>query len=832
MKFPSLLVSALVALSGLSALSARADKMASIAVSATGVVSLTPQWAIGSSLSGFKYAAQDLSYGGGPTNFYSMTALPTPVAGAFTYYSLTGTATPQPTVNAGLTANSYSALALAAPDLGYGSNHFYTIHHTSIGDNLAVIKPAVSDLKAMGAAGASGYFGLTFSATDLGPGANIFYYLRSDPNTGFGILGSLVPAQGGLSADLFNLGISGFNALAYTSTAVTTQYGANQMYYLRLDSVTGYTIIGALSPVTGKMGDIANLGSVYSTLDFAPGDIGFGVGTGGGNFYSTGSINPTGQTVSFAAMPSPAAISAGAFLVSPSASSGLAITLTVVAGSAGTATISGPNSSGVFSVTPTGPGLITLQATQAGTAGFEFNMLRQSFTATGSAIVAPVITNSQTLAGATAGTPFNFAITAVDSPTSYSATPLPGGLTVNSATGVISGTPTTAGTTNVVLGATNASGTSNASLAITVVAANAVPALLDGGTPPAIVAGAPYTFTIVAGGSPTSYSASPLPAGLTLNSATGVISGTPTTAGTTVITIGATNGNGVGTTTLTLTVAGAPSSRITNFSGRAISGPGDQTLIVGFVVSGNGMNLLVRGLGPALGTVGVANFLADPMLTMYGATGAVLATDDNWGINSSGVSDASAITAMDTLVGAYPLASGSLDSALLITVNNGPSTTGLVRPNSTSGVALVELYDTGSTAGTRLMNVSARMNVTTGNGTLIAGVVISGNAPKTVLIRGVGPALAAFGVSTVLADPMITVFSAGAVVASNAGWGTGASTPAQISNVAAQVGAFPLPAGSRDSALLLTLQPGVYSVQVTSVSNATGVALIEIYDTQ
>ena len=834
MKFPSLILSAVAAIAGLSTVQLRADKMASIAVSSTGVVTLTPQWAIGSSLSGFKFASQDLSYGGGPSNFYSMTALTTPTAGAFTYYGITGTSTPQPTVNAGLTANSYSALTLAAPDLGYGSNHFYTIHHTSIGDYLSVIKPAVSDLKTMGAAGSTGYFGLTFSATDLGSGANIFYYLRADPNTGFGILGSLVPAQGGVSADLFNLGIAGFNALAYTSTAITTQYGANQMYYLRLDPITGFTILGALSPVTGKMGDIANLGSVYSTLDFDVGDIGFGVGTGGGNFYSTGPINATGQTVSFAAMASPVAISAGAFTVSPSASSGLAIALTVVAGSTGTASISGPNSQGAFTVTPTGPGVITLQATQAGQVGFEFNMLRQSFTATGVAIVAPVITNSQTVVGATAGTPFNFAITAVDSPTSYSASPLPTGLTIDSATGVISGTPATAGTTAVTLGATNASGTTNAGLSITVAAANGAPALLNSGSSlaPTIAVGTPYTFGIVASGSPSSYSASPLPAGLSIDTSTGVISGTPSTAGTTPVTIGATNGHGTQTTTLTITVAGAPSSRIVNFSARALSGPGDKTLILGFVVSGNGMNLLVRGIGPTLGSLGVANFLADPFLTMYGSNGTVLATNDNWGTTSGGVDDAAQITTIDTQVGAFALPSGSLDSALLITVNNGPNTTGLVRANSTTGIALVELYDTGSPIGTRLVNVSARMNVTAGNGVLIAGVVISGNASKTVLIRGVGPALSALGVSGVLADPMITVFSAGTVIASNAGWSTGASTPAQVSNISAQVGAFPLPAGSNDAALILTLHPGVYSVQVTSVSNGTGVALIEVYDTQ
>jgi hypothetical protein len=124
------------------------------------------------------------------------------------------------------------------------------------------------------------------------------------------------------------------------------------------------------------------------------------------------------------------------------------------------------------------------------------------------------------------------------------------------------------------------------------------------------------------------------------------------------------------------------------------------------------------------------------------------------------------------------------------------------------------------------------MNVTTGNGALIAGFVIAGNSSKTVLIRGVGPGLSIFGVPGLLGDPQITLFSGSTALASNSSWGTGASTPAQLNAVFAQVGAFSLPSGSKDAALLVTLVPGVYTVQVVSVSNSTGVALVEVYDTQ
>jgi hypothetical protein len=210
----------------------------------------------------------------------------------------------------------------------------------------------------------------------------------------------------------------------------------------------------------------------------------------------------------------------------------------------------------------------------------------------------------------------------------------------------------------------------------------------------------------------------------------------------------------------------------------------------------------------------------------------VIATNDNWQTDSSGLDQTALMVATFAQVGAFALQNGSKDSALLFTVNNGAHTTSLLRPNSTTGVALTEIYDIDTVLGARLIAVSARMNVTLGEGTLIAGFTIAGNAPKTLLIRGVGPGLTAFGVSGVLADPQIAVFSGSTQIASNDNWETGTSTAAQISAASAQVGEFPLSPGSKDAALLVTLQPGTYTVVVTGVGNTTGVALVEVYDTQ
>jgi len=113
----------------------------------------------------------------------------------------------------------------------------------------------------------------------------------------------------------------------------------------------------------------------------------------------------------------------------------------------------------------------------------------------------------------------------------------------------------------------------------------------------------------------------------------------------------------------------------------------------------------------------------------------------------------------------------------------------------------------------------------------IAGFVVAGGSgTKPVLIRGIGPALAQFSVTGVLAQPVLTVFdSSGNAIASNTGWGT-SSNSAQLTAAMSATGAFALPAGSADSALLLSLAPGTYTAQVSGLNNSTGTALIEVYE--
>jgi len=134
------------------------------------------------------------------------------------------------------------------------------------------------------------------------------------------------------------------------------------------------------------------------------------------------------------------------------------------------------------------------------------------------------------------------------------------------------------------------------------------------------------------------------------------------------------------------------------------------------------------------------------------------------------------------------------------------------------------------TLPSRLQNVSSRARAGTGTDAHIVGFVVEGARPKPMLIRGVGPGLAAFGVTTAATDPSIQVFSStGTVVATNDNWTEGA-VPADVATAATRVGAFALAAGSKDAALLLMLDPGAYTVHATAAGTG-GVTLVEVYET-
>lgn len=281
------------------------------------------------------------------------------------------------------------------------------------------------------------------------------------------------------------------------------------------------------------------------------------------------------------------------------------------------------------------------------------------------------------------------------------------------------------------------------------------------------------------------------------------------------------------------TAAASDVGRLVNLSIRSAAGVGDQTVIVGFGLGGSGTSgsapLLLRAIGPSLSQFGLMNALSDPVATVYqGKT--IFATNDNWGGDVQ-------IENRRAQVGAFSfISSGSLDAAFALSPLAGSYTMAVTGNGNANGTALAEIYDasmgTAFTATTpRLINVSARTQVSTGDNVLIAGFVIRGTTAKTVLIRGAGPALQRFGVNGVLANPKLQLGLQGAanILAENDDWG---GDP-QIATVAKSVGAFAfLDGSSTDSALLVTLPPGNYTAKVFGADGGTGVALIEVYEVQ
>ena len=264
--------------------------------------------------------------------------------------------------------------------------------------------------------------------------------------------------------------------------------------------------------------------------------------------------------------------------------------------------------------------------------------------------------------------------------------------------------------------------------------------------------------------------------------------------------------------------------RLVNLSVRSFAGLGDDTLIVGFVVSGSGTRtLMTRGVaGATLANLGVTGVLPDPQIKLSAGSTSI-DSNDNWGQ----AANASVVVTTAQTFGAFPLPIGSVDAVLLRSFVPGAYSVQATGGGAT-GIALMEIYDADAGSGSRLVNVSARSQVGEGASVLIAGFVITGG-PRTVMIRALGPTLTELGVASVLANPELRLFRNSQVLAESNDW-SGSSNASIIAANATLVGAYKLGSNSLDAVLLVSLPPGVYSALVSGVSNTTGVALVEVYE--
>ncbi len=256
-----------------------------------------------------------------------------------------------------------------------------------------------------------------------------------------------------------------------------------------------------------------------------------------------------------------------------------------------------------------------------------------------------------------------------------------------------------------------------------------------------------------------------------------------------------------------------PTDALANISTRVEVGPGDGLMISGFIISGGGpKRVVLRGIGPSVADHGVANPLADPVIRLFQADGAVLAANDRWQDHQQAE------------ILATGLAPARADEAALVqTLAPGAYTASLTSATGGTGIGLLEVYDVDPLSAARLINISSRGFVGAGDRVMIGGFILRGaGGRQRVLVRALGPSLARHGVAGVLADPTLEVRDAnGVLLAANNDW-----RDTQAGGISASTLA---PEESQESAAMLSLTPGAYTATLRGVDGSAGVGLLEVY---
>lgn len=298
----------------------------------------------------------------------------------------------------------------------------------------------------------------------------------------------------------------------------------------------------------------------------------------------------------------------------------------------------------------------------------------------------------------------------------------------------------------------------------------------------------------------------------------------PSDAGDYTVTVS--NEGGAVTSSAAALAVSTGTSRLVNSSVRVFVGRGESAAVQNFTIEGTTpREVLLRAVGPTLTGQGVGGVLVDPRLTLYDASGTVIAANDDWGSNAN-VGD---IVTASARLGATPLMSNDTKSAaLLVTLAPGTYTARIDGADNGTGIALAEFYEADSQAPITYLAVRGFVGVS--SNVLIGGFVVTGTDPALVLVRGLGPALAAEGVPGALEDPTLTIVNAlqsNATIPGSDDWGS-ASTAPDIAAASAAVGLTKLADGSKDAAVLVTLKPGVYSFLLSGKAGTSGIGQVEI----
>jgi hypothetical protein len=255
-----------------------------------------------------------------------------------------------------------------------------------------------------------------------------------------------------------------------------------------------------------------------------------------------------------------------------------------------------------------------------------------------------------------------------------------------------------------------------------------------------------------------------------------------------------------------------------NISTRMRVEAGNNVLIGGFIITGNDTkNVAVRGIGPSLTAFGISDALADPTLELRSSNGALILQNDNW-------QDDPAQAAQLTGLGLAP--ANPQESGLVAPLQPGAYTAILAGKSQGTGVGLVEIYDTNGTADSQLANISTRGFVRTAENVMIGGFILGGNPNNArVALRGIGPSLEQFGLSPVLADPVLELHdSNGTTLVTNDNWQDDAFSAAQLS-----AAGFAL-SDPKESGIFASLPAGQFTAILAGKDGGIGIGLVEIYN--
>lgn len=287
-------------------------------------------------------------------------------------------------------------------------------------------------------------------------------------------------------------------------------------------------------------------------------------------------------------------------------------------------------------------------------------------------------------------------------------------------------------------------------------------------------------------------------------------------------TVRVTNSDGSITSQAAAVSLSETASILRNISVRTNAAPG-QVITPGFVIRGSGTKqVLIRAVGPGLLNYGLTDVMPNPKVTVFDSNQNVVAANDDWD---------SSIAGAFTAVGAFGIDAGSRDAALLVNLPANASYTAQVTgSDGQGGFVILEVYDADSAPTSKLVNVSVRSSAASGADALIMGMSLQGTGKRTLLVRGIGPTLATYGVPNTVNDPQLTIFDSDQrSVLSNGDW-SNADFVFELLAATNFVGAFELGAGTGDAATLSLLDPGNYTIQITPTDANDGEALAEIYE--